>query len=169
VHQWRQAFYLGILGLLVSAGVSPTGVPIPVALHAQAGPAGYQVVAVIPVGGSPQGIAVTPDGKEAWIAGGNAAHHAAVIDTATRTKLTFPTPQVGGIPLGGTGATDVVISQDGLFAYVTTFGSHRVTKLDVPGYSRLLTSADLVESRSIVISPNGSEVYKTDHNPTRRG
>ena len=164
-HRWRQALYLGLLGLLVGAGVGLNVVPLPVPLLAQAAPAGYQVVAVIPIGGTPLGIAVTPDGSEAWIAGGNAAHHAAVIDTATRTKLTFPTPPTGGIPLGGTGATDIAMSQDGQFAYVTTFGSHRVTKLDVPGHSHVLTSLDVAESRSIVISPDGSEVYKTDFSP----
>ena len=164
----RQVLLLALLGVLAHVGVGFDLVPGSVPLLAQA-PAPYQVVAVIPVGGTPLGIAVTPDGTEAWIAGGNAAHHAAVIDLATRTKLTvFPNPPVGGIGLGGTGATDIAISQDGLFAYVTTFGSHRVTKLDVPGHVHLLTSADIRESRSIAVSPDGSAVYKPDFSPGTR-
>lgn len=156
--RWRHALYVGLLGLLVSAGVGLNLLSVPVALHAQAGPAAYQVVAVIPVGGTPLGIAVTPDGSEAWIAGGNAAHHVAVIDTATRTKLTFPTPPTGGIPVGGTGASDIAMSQDGQFAYVTAFLSHRVTKLDVPGYFRPPLPPGFALARSIVISPDGSSV-----------
>ena len=67
------------------------------------------VVARVPVGSHPSGIAITPDGAFAYVA--NQGGTVSVIETATNTV-------VATVPVG-LGLFDVAITPDGAFAYVT--------------------------------------------------
>ena len=68
------------------------------------------VVATVAVGSGPSGVAVTPDGKHAYVtnAGFNTV---SVIDTASNTVVA--TVPVGSFPVG------VAVTPDGKHAYVT--------------------------------------------------
>ena len=60
------------------------------------------VVATDPGGGSPVGVAVTPDGKHAYVTNGNAVSHStvSVIDTATNMVVAATRPGGDWPPVG---------------------------------------------------------------------
>ena len=70
-----------------------------------------EVLPRIPVGTSPLGVAITPDGAFAYVVNLN-SHNVSVIDTSTNTEV-LPRIPVGFSPLG------VAFTPDGAFAYVT--------------------------------------------------
>ena len=76
----------------------------------------------ITVGSGPTGVAVTPDGKHAYVAN-NGSNNVSVIDTVTNTVVGTPIP-VGNSPLG------VAITPDGKHAYVANNGSNNVSVID---------------------------------------
>jgi YVTN family beta-propeller protein len=74
------------------------------------------VVATIPVGVEPAGVAITPDGTRAYVT--NFVGTVSVIDAATNTVVvTIP---VGQVPIG------IAITPDGTRAYVTNENSNKV-------------------------------------------
>jgi len=72
------------------------------------------VVATVPVGVNPYGVAIAPDGKRAYVANAN-SNTVSVIDTATNTVVATVLP--------GTGPIGVAITPDGKYAYVTNINS----------------------------------------------
>lgn len=74
-------------------------------------PATNTVVATVPVGANPEGVAVSPDGSQAWTAN-NSSSTVSVIDTATNTVVS--TIAVGRLP------GPVSFAPDGAHAYVGT-------------------------------------------------
>ncbi len=78
------------------------------------------LVAAIKVGGVPNGVAVTPDGRRLY-ATDRRSSRVSVIDTATNAVIAT---------IGLAGPEGVVISPDGARAYVTTPGSNAVSVLD---------------------------------------
>ena len=85
-------------------------------------PSALTAVATIPVGLSPQGVAVLPNGKFAYVSN-SSSDSVSVIDTATNKVV--KTLAVGGTPEG------VAITPDGKFAYVTNGGiSGRLSVID---------------------------------------
>jgi YVTN family beta-propeller protein len=79
------------------------------------------VTATIPVGAQPYGLAVTPDGKTAYVSN-QGASTVTPIDTATNTAGT-PIP-VGGAP------RQIAITPDGSTAYVANMSSASVTPIN---------------------------------------
>src|SRR5256885_2255641 len=80
------------------------------------------VVATIPVGLAPLGVAITPDGTRAYVA--NGSNIVSVIDTATNTV-------VATIPVGvEAGPVGVAITPDGTRAYVANILSNTVSVID---------------------------------------
>jgi YVTN family beta-propeller protein len=69
---------------------------------------GVSSVATVTVGGNPFGVAITPDGKYAYIA--NNLENVSVIDTATNKVVATVATEKG---------TGIVITPDGKYAYVT--------------------------------------------------
>src|SRR5215831_313246 len=67
------------------------------------------VVATVPVGTNPFGVAITPDGTHAYVTNGS-SDTVSVIATATNTVVA--TVSVGSLPVG------VAITPDGTHAYV---------------------------------------------------
>ena len=74
------------------------------------------VIATVPVGDYPVGVAVTPDGTRAYVTNCD-ADTVSVIDTATNTVIAT-------IPVGDRPG-DVAVSPDGTRAYVTNGHQHR--------------------------------------------
>jgi YVTN family beta-propeller protein len=120
---WLHALSLGLLGVML--GSTP----------AQAQPFAYvtnifadsvsvidtasnTIVATVPVGREPLGVAITPDGTHAYMTN-TLSNAVSVIDTATNTVVA--PVSVGSFPFG------VAITPDGIHAYVTNAGlQHRV-------------------------------------------
>jgi YVTN family beta-propeller protein len=75
------------------------------------------VISTIPVGSSPESVAVRPDGTQLYVTsqGGTVS----VIDTAINTATS--TVYVGNDPVG------VAVSSDGAYAYVTNESSSTVS------------------------------------------
>ena len=82
------------------------------------------VVATVPVGVNPSGIAITPDGTRAYTANGftGASNTVSVMETATNTVVATVTV--------GVGPSWVAITPDGTRAYVTNSGSNTVSVID---------------------------------------
>ncbi len=84
-------------------------------------PSSNTVVATVPVGDGPVGVAITPDGAFAYVTNGNSGT-VSVIETASNTVVA--TVRVGIRPAG------VAITPDGAFAYVTNIDSGTVSVIE---------------------------------------
>ena len=118
------------------------------------------VRATIGVGTSPGGVAVTPDGKEAWVV---AIGEVDVIDTATNdVAVTFPLNNtIRPYP------NSLVFSPDGLRAYIVNdfvgpIGNGTVSVIDRTNHAIVDTIKVGVDPFSIAITPNGKRLYVTD-------
>src|SRR5690242_8869570 len=94
--------------------------------------ANYKVVATIPVGQYPAGVAVTPDGAFAYVTNFN-SNTVSVINTATNAATA--TIGVGAEPLF------VAITPNGAFAYVTDYASSDVSVIETATNTVLTTLA----------------------------
>src|SRR5262252_3614707 len=75
--------------------------------------ASNSVSATIPVGASPFGVAVTPDGSKVYVAHDSTPGAVTVIDTATNTVVGLPIPV--SVP-----AVGVAVAPDGSRVYIAT-------------------------------------------------
>ena len=80
------------------------------------------VIATIPVGIGPRGVAVTPDGSKVYVTDSSRLGHVSVIDTATNTVIAT-------IPVG-IGPRGVAVTPDGRKVYVANSGSNNVFVID---------------------------------------
>jgi YVTN family beta-propeller protein len=110
------------------------------------------VVATIPVGNRPRGIAVAPDGKHAYVALGK-DDAVAVIDIATRRT-------VDRIPVGAD-PEQVAISPDGRTIYVSNEALDSATAVAVNGHALRFRVAVGREPEGVSVNPNGAKVYVT--------
>jgi YVTN family beta-propeller protein len=122
----------------------------------------YKVVATIPTGQYPAGVAITPNGAFAYVANFN-SNSVSVINTATNTVTATVT--VGTNPLG------VAITPDGALAYVTNWGSNT---LSVISTATNTVAATVIMQQApplrfpgsrpwgVAISPNGAFAYVTN-------
>jgi YVTN family beta-propeller protein len=113
------------------------------------------VVATIPVGANPIGIAVTPNGDFVYV-GNRLANTVSVISTATDTVV--DTVTVGSSPL------QVAITPNGAFAYVTNNGSGTVSVIDTATHT-VATFAAGSTPNGIAITPNGALAYVVNQFP----
>ena len=123
-HLQRQGVLKAVVWLIVSLlGLGVTARPGAAALFAYVtnnssntvsviDTASNALVATVPVGSAPNGVAVTPDGAFAYVVN-NVSNTVSVINTLSNTVVN--TVQVGN------GPTEVAITPDGAFAYVTTY------------------------------------------------
>src|SRR5713101_2983544 len=77
------------------------------------------VTATIPVGSSPFGVAVTPDGSKVYVANAN-SNNVSVIATSSNAIIEPPIP-VGSSPFG------VAVTPDGSKVYVANYGANAVS------------------------------------------
>ena len=106
----------------------------------------------IPVGAAPSAVAITPDGRTAFVTN-YASNSVSTIDVATRTKTGADIP-VGVKPAG------VAITPDGKTAFVTNFGSDSVSTIDVA--TRIKNPTDIGVGTwpvGVAITPDGTTAF----------
>ncbi|MDR7665845.1 PGF-pre-PGF domain-containing protein [Methanosarcina sp. Z-7115] len=100
--------------------------------------------------GSGQGVAVSPDGKKAYVAN-LGSNNVSVIDTATNTVIA--TVNVGIDP------SKVAVTQDGSKVYVVNYGSNNVSVIDTEINTVKATVPVGNTPRGIAVTPDGKKVY----------
>src|SRR5216684_8872391 len=122
------------------------------------------LVAVIPVQFSPLGVAITPNGKFAYVTNTGAVcdlcpfnqpSSVSVIDTATYSV-------VATIPVGQYPAS-VAITPNGAFAYVANFNSNSVSVIDTATNNVTGTVSVGTGPSGVAITPNGAFAYVTNY------
>ena len=114
----------------------------------------------IHVGIFPQELAVTPDGKQLWVANTgpqtsqSSPTSVSVIDTAK--KKVIATVPIAGAP------SAVTFSPDGESAYVLTADGLRIYRTSTRKLVRVI--GGLGDPRSVAVAPDGSTLYVTDTN-----
>ncbi len=110
------------------------------------------VIGAIPVGGEPVDVAITPDGRYAWVvdASGNSV---SVIDTKTRSVVQGPIA-VGLAPRG------IAITPNGGRAYVANSGDETVTVLNTGSFAPVGEPIPVgKEPDGVAISPDGGTAF----------
>ena len=110
------------------------------------------VITKVKVGGVPRGIAITPDGKKAYVANswnGNVS----VIDTATNTVTATVT----------VGAYHVAVTPDGRKVYVTNYGGNDVSVIDTDTNTVIATVPFGNWPTRVAVTPDGKKVYVSSH------
>jgi len=112
------------------------------------------VTATIPVGRSPRGIAISPDGASLYVA--NARDNTvSVVNTADNTvSLTLP---VGNSPQG------VTVAPDGSKVYVVNGLSNSVSVLDAATKQTLTTVNVGRQPQALALTPDGKFAYVTNY------
>jgi YVTN family beta-propeller protein len=109
----------------------------------------------IPVGSGPEGVAITPDGRTAYVTNFSSGS-VTPIDTATNTPGT-------PIPVGS-GPEGVAITPDGRTAYVANSGSNTVTPIDAATNTAraAIPIGELTVPSEVAITPDGRTAYVTN-------
>lgn len=108
------------------------------------------VVATVPVGNGPMGVAVNPSGTRVYVAS-LTTNSVAVIDTATNTvSATVP---VSGSPIG------VALNPAGTRVYVTTIFSNNVSVIDTATNAVVATIPVGTTPAGIAVNPSGTRAY----------
>src|SRR2546421_615197 len=118
----------------------------------------YKVVATVPVGTSPAGVAVSPDGRYAYIAGGG-DDAVSGFDTGSRTIATTVALPAGSSPAG------VALAPDGGSAYVANEVSASVTVINTRSGAVEATIPAGTSPFGVAASPDGRWVYVADLGP----
>ena len=112
------------------------------------------VITKVKVGSWLEGIAITPNGKTAYVANSWGVN-VSVIDTATNTVT--DTVKVGSDPDG------VAISPDGKKVYVTNSGSNNVSVIDTDTNTVIATVPVGNWPEGIAVTPDGKKVYVANY------
>lgn len=124
---------------------------VPLYYNSAVGVFGPPLDAVIPVGDFPEDVAITPNGKRAYVAN-QGSGTVSVIDTST--KLVVAT-----VPLDD-GPNGVAITPDGKHAYVSTLNNGTVAVIDTATNIAVakVTVADYLQG-GVAVTPDGKHVY----------
>jgi T5SS/PEP-CTERM-associated repeat protein/YVTN family beta-propeller protein len=112
------------------------------------------VVAAVPVGNSPFGVAIKPDGTRAYVANAFSSD-VSVIDTSTNTVVA--TVGLANSPYG------VAITPDGGRAYVTNPTSNGVSVIDTSTNTVIATVPVGSVPYGVTITPDGGRAYVTNN------
>src|SRR6266404_1294948 len=115
--------------------------------------ASYKVVATIPVGLYPAGVAISPNGAFAYVANFN-SHSVSIISTTTNSV-------VATLPMGSP-AWGVASTPSGAAAYVTNPGSNSVSVINTATNTVVASVAVGCGPTSVAITPNGAFAYVTN-------
>ena len=113
------------------------------------------VVATIPVGDSPIGVAISPDGTKVYVTN-NFSNFVTVINTATNSVI--GTINVGDYPSG------IAVSPDGSQIYVTYIYSNFISIFNTISNALTATVAVGVSPIGVIVSPDGTKAYVTNSN-----
>ncbi|HEY1017929.1 MAG TPA: HYR domain-containing protein, partial [Sediminibacterium sp.] len=108
------------------------------------------ITATIPVGTSPYGVAVSPDGSKVYVAN-RSSSNVSVISTASNTVTATIT--------AGSVATGVAVSADGSKLYVSNEGASNVMVFNTATNTLLNTISVGSGPRSILLSADGTKLY----------
>ena len=122
--------------------------------------------ATIPAGSSPTGLAVSPNGKHAYVAEAN-SDAVAIFNVAADGKLTPNAVQTTEMT-GLNDPTSVAVSPDGKSVYVPNNASTIVSEFNVASNGTLTPKATPTVSAGprpsyVVITPNGKFAYATNY------
>lgn len=109
----------------------------------------------VPVGAEPTSVAITPDGKYAYVTDAG-DESVSVIEMGLRVKRAT-VEEVGAAPFG------IAITPDGKYAYVTDRGSDRVSVISTATNGVVEKIPVGNEPTGIAISPTGKFAYVADH------
>ena len=112
------------------------------------------VIATIPVGSEPSGVAVSPDGSKVYVVD-QFADTVSVITTAT--KMVSATIPVGTYPQG------VAASPDNRKVYVANSDSHTVSVIDTMANTVIATIPVGAAPIGVAVTPDGGKVYVANH------
>ncbi len=116
-----------------------------------------QVLSTTNTGYHPHDIAVTPDGRTAFVANYGAGQSLSVIDVAARRELRKIDLGLGRDPLG------IQVGRDGTKLYVTPEDAQEVLEVDLATEKVVRTlQAGQVVSRMFVLAPDGRRLYATN-------
>lgn len=123
------------------------------------------VVATIPVGGFPDGIATTPDGTHAYVTNGFDST-VSVIDTASNTvAATIPVgsaPSAVAVTPDGTGPNEIDVRRHQPLAYVTNEADNTVSVIDTASNTVVATIPVRQEPNGVAITSDGIRAYVTN-------
>jgi DNA-binding beta-propeller fold protein YncE len=108
---------------------------------------------IIECAGAPKGVAITPDGEEAW---------ATILDGPPSVEIfDMETLQlIDSIDLGEYGAVEITFSSDGRHAYATQMETARVFEIDVATRTVLRTmETGSAWSKVVELSPDGTTAF----------
>jgi YVTN family beta-propeller protein/parallel beta-helix repeat protein len=111
------------------------------------------VINKVKVGGWPEGVTVTPNGKTTYVTN-SWDDNVYVIDTATNTVIA--TVKVGSSP------ARVAVTPDGTKVYVTNFYSNDVSVIDIDTNTIIATVSVGNNPSGVAVSPDGTKVYVTN-------
>jgi|SRR6516225_4903775 YVTN family beta-propeller protein len=111
------------------------------------------VTATIPVGSSPLGVAVSPDGTRVYVAN-SSSNDVSVIDVATYCTVTATIP-VGSGPHG------VAVSPDGKTVYVANRLTNNVSLIDAATNKITNVFGPFFSPFYVAVTPDSSKVYVT--------
>src|SRR5262249_38715862 len=159
---WLRALSLGLLGVMLCSTPAEAK-PFAYVTNEFSGTvsvidtATNTVVATVPVGIEPTGVAITPDGTHAYVANSGTAQTVftvSVIDTATNTV-------VATVPVG-LGPRGVAITPHGTHAYVTYFSSVAVSVIATATNTVVATVPVGNGPLGVAITPDGTHAYVTN-------
>jgi DNA-binding beta-propeller fold protein YncE len=128
-------------------GSKPFAAPVNLVTHAVGGESVFGTSAE----GSPEDVAITPDGSTAYVTNGAANPNGVVpIDVATNTAKTQ-------IPVANPDA--IAIAPNGAFAYVTSSSSNQVFKIDLAANTVVGTLTFGDQLFGIAITPDGKTAF----------
>src|SRR5216683_621516 len=113
----------------------------------------YSVVATIPVGNYPAGVAITPNGAFTYVTN----YTSSTVSVISTTSNTVVATVAMGSPAWG-----VAITPNGAFAYVTNPGSNNVSVINTSTNTVVATVAVGCGPEGVAITPNGAYSYVTN-------
>ncbi|MFI1168871.1 serine/threonine-protein kinase [Streptomyces sp. NPDC020801] len=151
----RRRTGLLVAAVLVTLTAGGSGLYLTQCRSPSAGPPAPTSVLSIRVGDSPQGMAVSPDGRRAYVAN-FASRSVSVIDVATNRTVGGPVP-VGDTPEG------VAVSPDGRRVYVTNSSAGSVSVIDATRNRTVGSPIRVGDTpEGVAVSPDGRRVYVTN-------
>jgi YVTN family beta-propeller protein len=121
----------------------------------------HSLLATVPVGSFPTGIAVSPNGSRVYVAN-QGSNNISVINTATNTVDTTVT--VGSNPYG------LSVSPDGSKVYVANNGSNNVSVINTTTNTEIArVSVGQSSPTGVSVSPDGNRVYVANSSPFPNG
>src|SRR5262245_61064711 len=112
--------------------------------------ASLELVATVDVGRQPKQVAISPDGRLAYVTNFGSGSVSVVDVPARKVLRTLPT---GGAPV------EVAFAPDGRFVYVTNFRPGKLWKIDAATHAVVAEAPGHLYPKGVAVSPDGAHVY----------